>query len=37
MGEAIDRDSVVAGAVPSTLPPNRAATRCDETSISFAG
>ena len=30
------RNSVVAGANPSTFPPNRAVTRCDETSISFA-
>ncbi|MGZ5377934.1 MAG: DKNYY domain-containing protein [Mycobacterium sp.] len=30
------RNSVVAGADPSTFPPNRAVTRCDETSISFA-
>jgi hypothetical protein len=30
------RNSVVAGAVPSMFPPNRAVTRCDETSISFA-
>ena len=30
------RDSVVAGAVPSTFPAQRAVTHCDETSISFA-
>jgi hypothetical protein len=30
------RDSVVAEADPSTFPPNRSVTRCDETSISFA-
>ncbi|MGZ8713057.1 MAG: hypothetical protein ACXWZX_07485 [Mycobacterium sp.] len=30
------RNSVVAGADPSTFPPTRAVTRCDETSISFA-
>ncbi len=30
------RNSVVAGANPSTFPPNRAVTRCDDTSVSFA-
>lgn len=30
------RNSVVAGANPSIFPANRAVTRCDETSISFA-
>jgi hypothetical protein len=30
------RNSVVAGADPSLFPPNRAVTRCDETSMSFA-
>jgi len=30
------RNSVVAGADPSTFPPNRSVTRCDEASISFA-
>jgi hypothetical protein len=30
------RDSVVPGANPSTFPADRAVTRCDETSVSFA-
>ncbi|MDT5017578.1 MAG: hypothetical protein QOD39_3738 [Mycobacterium sp.] len=30
------QNSVVADADPSSFPPNRAVTRCDETSITFA-
>jgi hypothetical protein len=29
------RQTVIAGAVPSTFPPNRAVTHCDESSITF--
>jgi hypothetical protein len=33
---AFYRQTVIAGADPSTFPPGRAATNCSDTSISFA-